>query len=577
MSTTAHLLGEALIRASWQGSIFIAGVWVVCRLAPRIPASSRYWLWWLACAQLPIRLALAPISLPVLPAKHSSPVVLTEASEVAGPAEMASTAIANVDSSAPIPSDPVRPEDVLLIGWGAGAASVLVLAARRLNRTRLMIRSCEPLPPDAETVGMCLAEDLNVRRVTFAESALAPCPLLVGWLHPKVMLPRGFASSRPTSEVEMALAHELVHVKRQDLRMSSALLVTQSLFFFHPLAWLAVRETAAACEEACDTEAMRLTGGSPAAYARLLLSAVQAEAPIAALGAALGFQQLKRRISMLSKSTTVIPVRIRRGVTGLIALASVCSLPWVVTAQSVALPASKPATAATKKPATKHHTRKRSSNRKVAKVAKPTAKTIGIAVAGGPKPTIALPMTSVAATGTGLPGSAATVPAPSLALPVRNGTVSMAPAAAAGTGVALPVRNDPTAVVTGSAGPSVPSAIIATPSTSLPAATVGVRPPAPGEEANFSHATRGSDGTVSIEAHHMSIVSALRHLLKTARVNYVIRSTVVDNDYITCELTNVSVEDALRTMLDSAKQPLTYRIEGGVFIVMPQNAVKAGN
>lgn len=54
------------------GNLFLAGVWAVCRLAPRLPAALRACLWWLACLKLCLDLCgLAPLTLPVLPASAS--------------------------------------------------------------------------------------------------------------------------------------------------------------------------------------------------------------------------------------------------------------------------------------------------------------------------------------------------------------------------------------------------------------------------------------------------------------------------------------------------------------------------
>lgn len=60
---------EALRRASLHGAVAIAAVWIVCRLFPRLPASLRCGLWWLACLKLVVALAwVEPIPLAVLPA-----------------------------------------------------------------------------------------------------------------------------------------------------------------------------------------------------------------------------------------------------------------------------------------------------------------------------------------------------------------------------------------------------------------------------------------------------------------------------------------------------------------------------
>jgi hypothetical protein len=61
-------LFDRLAQASLEGSLLIAGVWLVCRLAPALPASFRVVLWWLATLKLLVGLAgIDPISLPILP------------------------------------------------------------------------------------------------------------------------------------------------------------------------------------------------------------------------------------------------------------------------------------------------------------------------------------------------------------------------------------------------------------------------------------------------------------------------------------------------------------------------------
>src|ERR1700722_13827761 len=63
---------NALWRASWQGGLFIAGVWIACMLFKQMPAWSKHWLWWLASLQLAVRLFIC-ISVPVLPATEIAP------------------------------------------------------------------------------------------------------------------------------------------------------------------------------------------------------------------------------------------------------------------------------------------------------------------------------------------------------------------------------------------------------------------------------------------------------------------------------------------------------------------------
>ena len=52
VNTVALSWWDAFSRTAWQGALFIAAIFVVCRSFPKIPASVRCALWWLACLKL---------------------------------------------------------------------------------------------------------------------------------------------------------------------------------------------------------------------------------------------------------------------------------------------------------------------------------------------------------------------------------------------------------------------------------------------------------------------------------------------------------------------------------------------
>src|ERR1700726_1320232 len=55
-------------QASLMGTLFVLAVWLLCRLAPRLPAGLRCALWWLACLNLLLGLAWpSPLAPPRLP------------------------------------------------------------------------------------------------------------------------------------------------------------------------------------------------------------------------------------------------------------------------------------------------------------------------------------------------------------------------------------------------------------------------------------------------------------------------------------------------------------------------------
>ena len=69
----------------------------------------------------------------------------------------------------------------------------------------------------------------------------------------------------------MALAHELMHVRRRDVLLGCIPALAERLYFFHPLARLAAREYVIAREAACDAAVVRALDVPADDYGRLLL------------------------------------------------------------------------------------------------------------------------------------------------------------------------------------------------------------------------------------------------------------------------------------------------------------------
>ena len=611
-------LGQDLWRATWQGGLFVVAVLVSCKVFRRLPASARHLLWWLACLQMPLRLLFfSPVTLPVLPAIDTQDTAALEATspprsanflgsegtlsapesassgliglghvpderrQASSLAVSSQISVHDIEQSEPIPAAPV-----LLAGWGVGVATVLVLATRRLIRTRRLLKQSRPIFGLPQRLVAEFSAQLRVRPPSLREADPAPCPLLAGWFRPTIVFPSGFAHERNEAELRMALAHELAHLKRRDLWMAGIPLLTQTLFFFHPLAWLAIRESAAACEEACDVEAMRLSGGSPSAYARLLLSSAQSDVPIAAMGAAFGFRLLQRRITMLNQTAPLAKSGLQRGFLALLALGVACSIPWSVTAQVPAPPAvhvaPKKVVHSHKRHVTRHHAAKKPPNAKLILVAAragvqrlgqpqtPPTPSVNLYTGLTPPPaTVALPATR---------GRGQTVPTPppatremgfmspqatrSVRGPRDTAYPPVAPAAPASVRVPSPGTPRP---------PTAPPTTATTPPLYQDAA--GPMPTTPQSEPPT--VVRVGDKEFNVEMHRTSLITALRALFKTAGVDFSIKSTV-DNDSVTCTLNGAEFLTALKILLQSGRQELTYRREGTVFVIEPKYPAASG-
>ncbi|WP_425615269.1 M56 family metallopeptidase [Anatilimnocola sp. NA78] len=117
---------------------------------------------------------------------------------------------------------------------------------------------------------------LNVRRpVRLLITSSAVGPAVVGLWRPTIVLPQAIVANQQASDLELLLAHELVHIRRGDLWIALLQMLVNCLWWFHPLVrwanqWL-TRET----ERSCDEEVIATVGCNPAAYARSLLSVLE--------------------------------------------------------------------------------------------------------------------------------------------------------------------------------------------------------------------------------------------------------------------------------------------------------------
>lgn len=579
---------NAIWRATWQGALFIAIVWIICRLFKGMPAATRSLLWWIASLQLLIRLAVVtPFAVPILPSRDLATssameskapelfsrgrvfqIPLAEPTTSQAPMPALTQAVETV-TDAPLsvvlaePSPHLTVASIALCLWILGVFTCLSVSGRRLLGTRRLLRGAREVQSGpAYDLVQEFSIDHGVKQPRLLESELALCPLLAGWHRPAIVLPTRCSEQLSASQLKMAVAHELAHLQRHDLWLGIVPALTQSIFFFHPLGWLATHEGAASREAACDAEALRITGGSPAAYARLLLDTAQSRSSMAVLGTAFGFRLIQRRISMLNTVSNSNPRRFRSTWSLLIALGAVCALPWTVTAQVSPPQPTAPAKASKPKPS-----KKRKSPIKVAKLTKlaatPARRNVGL-VALPPFPAnriglMPVPDAPMAISPRANQGVAPfrfapqAVTAPTAPFPSRPG---FAPRAAVSVPAPIPPRRS-------SSGLSElpPQATVAAPAPQIGQFTTPVRSD---EEAAISVDTN------NVRLDHAELHKALQKFFESRRISYTIKSDVL-TDTVTCSLANMSVDGALKLILASVKQPLTYRVEDGVYTIIPKN------
>jgi bla regulator protein blaR1 len=287
------LLGR-LAWTSMQAALLIGVLAFLTRYVPRVSPAARCAMWWLLGLQLIVGMAWhMPMQLPVL--SPATTVVTTTHVIIGGP--VASGSVVNA-----IATPSMNWMGVVALLWLAALLAQLGLAALQWRQVRRVLLASRPLD-DVVVRLRCddKARQLGLRRAPALRVADGiASPHVVGLWQPTILLPTpGLLSAM---ELDMALSHELAHLRRGDLWLGWVPALAQRLFFFHPLVRWAMHEYALSREEACDAEVLRRQDTTADTYGRLLLRLGVQPAVCTGLGTASPtFRNLKRRLIMLQK------------------------------------------------------------------------------------------------------------------------------------------------------------------------------------------------------------------------------------------------------------------------------------
>ena len=158
--------------------------------------------------------------------------------------------------------------------WLAGALAVLLSGGFRLLRLKRKLREAVYL------------------RDNLWQCDHLPCAFVMGVLHPKIYLP----SDLQPEGMALVIAHERTHIRRGDVLWKGIAYVLLSIYWFHPLLWLAYllfcRDVELACDQAVTAE---LSWDERRRYAEALVSCAAPAAPVPGFGS----RSLKERIRVV--------------------------------------------------------------------------------------------------------------------------------------------------------------------------------------------------------------------------------------------------------------------------------------
>lgn len=342
---------DRLLVTSVQSAVLAAVVWLLCRPVLRLSPATQCWLWWLVALQALLGLCVEPIRLPWLPhAPEAAAIVSMPVDQM--PAAGGAGAMP-VTASAAVPW-----QSGLLLLWAAGFSMLLASTVRQWLLARRLLKHSVPCADARSRDAVVTAANVRGLRTT---PCLRVCsdissPMVVGLLHPVMLLPAGTALC--DEELEMAVAHELEHLRRADLWLGLVPVLARHCFFFHPLMHVALREYGIAREAACDAAVVQAGDRSRHRYGELLLRLGTATAGSGLAAASPTFRALSRRLALLQHSSfapragsVVLLLVIAAGVVPLRLVAAAAQPSPVVVAAQLPQPAQpQPSAVATPRP-----------------------------------------------------------------------------------------------------------------------------------------------------------------------------------------------------------------------------------
>ena len=242
---------------------------------------------------------LSVLMRPLLPLRTEAP-LLQPASDSSVLAHIAGGASST--GAAPFESSSLSLADPVML-WSAVA--LLILSLSFVPRFRLWRKVATSEEVDDQAVlsladRSCASLGINTPRVVACD---VPVPFTMGTLRPHIVLPNSLVDRNDASELEAAVLHEAVHIKRRDDFRLQCELLLRSLLFFDPGVWVATLQLRRIREQLCDRAVIAVGRLTIKEYGMALLRLSQGSSPGHVAGLVRSHTEIRSRIiSMVTPS-----------------------------------------------------------------------------------------------------------------------------------------------------------------------------------------------------------------------------------------------------------------------------------
>lgn len=245
-SPMAISFGETILHSLWQGAIILALYWVL----------TKKW----KTPQSKVNLGLMALMVQLVASGFTLFLVLgSKAVYTAGKIPMMQMVNQNFSLSQWISAN----SPYLFAAWLIGFSFLVLKYAFSLGYIQWLRNSHQnAISSKSSTAWHELTKKVSIEgyKIQLFESKKVSTAMVIGHLKPIILIPVAMVNYLSVEQLEVVLAHELAHIKRNDFLLNLFQTLAESIYFFHPIYWFIGKQIRENRELACDGLAAQWTG-----------------------------------------------------------------------------------------------------------------------------------------------------------------------------------------------------------------------------------------------------------------------------------------------------------------------------
>ena len=288
-SPMASSFGQTMIHSLWQGVILVGLYFIAARFLKS--ATQKVWM---GLSTFGLQFIASVVTFLYLKPAASQSWATTSANLETG----FGLSLGNAANAAPWTVLMQQQAHWLALGWIIGFSFLLLRQMGGMAYVQFLKNSVTlSLSPHSQKALDNVLTKINGNLPNFQvhESSKVSTAMVLGFLKPIILIPAAFASNLSSEQLELIIAHEIAHIKRNDFLINLAQTILENLFFYHPVYWIVSHQIRENREHACDDWAAAITGN------RVLLAKTLAQIQLGSQTPQLAMAFGKKRTPVLNR------------------------------------------------------------------------------------------------------------------------------------------------------------------------------------------------------------------------------------------------------------------------------------